>query len=207
MRILGSNLLIILILFIFNLIASTCVQAQNDEQILQSALKKKSNENLYSKEKAISILTEKYKLTKKFDALDYKTELKLIYSVAMYGDSLFSIRYQPPYFEENGGVWFHEDINSEEWLTVKNEIIEIYKRIGFVPCEAVTKTNTNTNIIDANFEIRYQLNEKMPFLSFYSISYEFLEELSKLEGKILGIESDYENMAMEIFKRRIEKTK
>jgi len=53
-------------------------------------------------------------------------------------------------------------------------------------------------------KIEYQPNKKMPFLSFYTTSYEFLEEVSKLESKITSIESLGGEIDVEIYKRYIE---
>lgn len=170
-------------------------EQQTTQQIAKPDQEKQANENLYSKEQTIKLFKEIYgERGQRLDnKIDHRKELKFIYSAAIYSDSIFTIGYQPSYFRENGGVLFDEDINSGEWLKAKNEIIDIYDKTDKVPCqpgEPLILPDVYTMMFPTPVE-------KLPYLKFKSTSYEFLKQVSQLEGKISSIESNMENLAWE----------
>lgn len=187
-----------LILFAFYIFLSNCGHFQTSNPILKPSLEKKSTENLYSKEETIELTKNSIGKQKAFD---YKKDLKLIYSRAMYCDSMFYIGYQPPHFKENKGTFYKTDINTLEWIMIKNEIIEIYEQLGLVYLDRACEEGDEDYDIS---KLDFQSSKKIPRLTFFSASYNFLEEVSKLDDRITYIESGCEEIDMEAFNRFIE---
>lgn len=171
-------------IIVFATLFTSCEKDKFEQQTLNENLKKGKNYNidLYEKKKTVELAknnAHRY--------LDFKNEedLKLIYNVAMQVDSIFHIFYQPENFSEKGGEWFTEKINTEDWLEVKKEIIEIYFNRGYQgDCFGPITPPISS------FKFNFQPIEDMPILTFHTSSIDFLKEIANLKGKIKFIESN-----------------
>lgn len=120
--------------------------------------------------------------------LDYRKDLKLLYSIAMYTDSTFTIGYQPRGFENLKEKIHKIDFKSKPWVQVKNEIIDIVTNKA-IPCEVVGPFTPTPSI-----ERYFEPVEGLPYVYFHNTAFEVLEQIAKMEGKVSSISVSQESL-------------
>lgn len=177
--------LLFIITTILSILFVSCQKDKIEQLTQQENLRKFNNKeaNLYEWQKTVQLVKESTNRS-----LDFRKEedLKLIYSAAMHTDSIFYISYQPSNFERRKIKWFEADISENDWTDVKREITDIYLG-GFLGSDDCGTINPDWG--DGN-KISFQPNDKMPILSFHTSSFDFLQKLVSLDGKIQFIESN-----------------